>query len=212
MNKMNRLLVSLNPHWMVGGAFLLFFAYVLARTIHPILGLIVIALTCVGWPIRLYQKTRRNWSPNVRGENAYQILGVGKYADTPTIRRAFRSLEAQYHPDTVPPERKAEATLLFIRINQAYELLTDTEKRFQYDGLLEALDGRIPPFEDTYQRIKDEDKHPIYAAYDAMYPPERSIGPGEWDAESRPMNPVASINPARKKLRLELAQESRHIQ
>jgi len=128
----------------------------------------VIALTYWGG-----SSVGRNWSPNVHGENAYQILGVDQRADAATIRQAFRRLEQEHHPDSVPEARKSEATSIFIRIGQAYELLSDQEKRFQYDGLIEDLEGGIPPFDETYLKLKDEDKHPIYEDYDLLYAPRR---------------------------------------
>lgn len=110
------------------------------------------------------------WTPNVRGENAYQILGVAQDADAATIRRAFRDLERTHHPDAVPDDRKADATALFIRISQAHELLGDEEKRYEYDHLLEMGEGVIPPFDEAYRQIKDVDKHPTFADYDAAFP------------------------------------------
>jgi DnaJ domain len=150
-------------------------ALVVAFAIHIYVGLILLGL-CVFWFLRKSQTASERWAHNVRGENAYQILGVASHADPATVRRAFRRLELEYHPDTVPAERKAEAEALFIRIGQAYELLSDREKRFQYDGLLQDLEGRIPPFAEAYEHIKDEHRHPIYADYDAEYG-DRQDGP-----------------------------------
>jgi hypothetical protein len=191
MNKVNRILRAVKPHWILLGTCFLFMS-LCALIVHPVLGMIAFVLTCVVWPVLSYRKFISNWVPNVRGENAYQILGVRKDADAPTIRKAFRNLEAQYHPDAVPPEQKAEATLHFIRINQAYELLGDTEKRFQYDGLLEESEGVFPPFEEAYAQIKDEHRHPIYAEYDALYTSNPDPGPREWDADGAPTTPSAT--------------------
>jgi hypothetical protein len=74
---------------------------------------------------------------NVLADNAYEILGLPRGADTPLIRQAFRKLALKHHPDAVPPDQKEEAGLLFARINQAHELLRDPEKRRRYDALLE---------------------------------------------------------------------------
>jgi curved DNA-binding protein CbpA len=70
----------------------------------------------------------------------------------------------------VPDDRKAEATALFIRINQAHELLSDPEKRYEYDYLLEMAGGVIPPFDEAFRQIKDVHKHEIYEAYDELHP------------------------------------------
>jgi DnaJ domain len=158
---------------------------VIGFAVHQIVGWAAVGLI-LAWMVWVGRRPDRDWDPDVRGENAYQILGVSKSADAATLRRAFRRLQQQYHPDAAPADRKAEATALFIRIGQAYELLAEQEKRFQYDGLIHDLDGRIPPFTEAYERIKDEDKHPIYAEYDALYGDRRRVGPGSEDEHSEP--------------------------
>jgi hypothetical protein len=150
-------------------------ALVLAQ-INVILGLVVLAV----FVYILYSSctvSAEDWVPNVRGENAYQILGVRQDADDATIRQAFRELERTHHPDAVPDDQKAEATALFIRINQAYELLSDPEKRYEYDHLLSEAEGAIPPFDEAYRQIKDVDKHEIYAAFDKLNPSAPNVPP-----------------------------------
>lgn len=61
----------------------------------------------------------------------YAILGVSRDADLETIKRAYRRLALQYHPDKNPGNREAEER--FKEISQAYEVLSDPEKRRQYD-------------------------------------------------------------------------------
>lgn len=60
----------------------------------------------------------------------YSVLGVPKDADEDAIKKAFRKLAVQYHPDK-NPGKGAEAK--FKEINQAYEVLSDKEKRSLYD-------------------------------------------------------------------------------
>ena len=62
----------------------------------------------------------------------YEILGVGRDAGEDEIKKAYRKLAQKYHPD-VSKERDAEAK--FKRINEAYEVLGDPEKRKRYDEL-----------------------------------------------------------------------------
>jgi curved DNA-binding protein len=61
----------------------------------------------------------------------YQILGVSKTANESEIKKAFRKLARQYHPDLNPNDHTAEAK--FKEINEAYEVLSDTGKRQKYD-------------------------------------------------------------------------------
>ena len=63
--------------------------------------------------------------------NYYDILGVKKEATPDEVKRAFRKLARQYHPDLNPGNKQAEER--FKDINEAYEVLSDTEKRNQYD-------------------------------------------------------------------------------
>lgn len=63
----------------------------------------------------------------------YQILGVSRDADEKAIKKAFRKLARQYHPDVNPDDPSAEAR--FKDIAEAYEVLGDPEKRSHYDRL-----------------------------------------------------------------------------
>jgi hypothetical protein len=74
--------------------------------------------------------------PDLHSRNAYDILGIGRDADAQAVRRAFRKLALMHHPDAVAPEQKAEASQTFARINQAYEILRDPQRRRHYDALL----------------------------------------------------------------------------
>jgi curved DNA-binding protein len=64
-------------------------------------------------------------------QDYYKTLGVDRSADEKTIKQAFRKLAKQYHPDANPDNPNAEAR--FKEINEAYEVLSDPEKRAQYD-------------------------------------------------------------------------------
>ncbi|MEE8391864.1 MAG: DnaJ C-terminal domain-containing protein [Anaerolineae bacterium] len=63
----------------------------------------------------------------------YQTLGVGKDASEKDIKRAFRKLAREYHPDVNPDDARAEEQ--FKEINEAYEALSDPDKRAKYDQL-----------------------------------------------------------------------------
>src|ERR671924_104034 len=61
----------------------------------------------------------------------YKILGVGRKAEDKEIKKAFRKLAQQYHPDKNPGDKVAEAK--FKEINEAYTVLSDADKRSKYD-------------------------------------------------------------------------------
>lgn len=61
----------------------------------------------------------------------YKTLGVDKSADQKTIKKAFRKLAKQYHPDLHPDDKKAHEK--FKEINEAYEVLSDPKKKQTYD-------------------------------------------------------------------------------
>ncbi|MFN2143493.1 MAG: DnaJ C-terminal domain-containing protein [Candidatus Promineifilaceae bacterium] len=61
----------------------------------------------------------------------YKILGVGKNASSSEIKKAYRKLARQYHPDVNPGDQTAENK--FKDINEAYEVLSDDDKRQKYD-------------------------------------------------------------------------------
>ena len=63
----------------------------------------------------------------------YKILGVDKNADEKEIKKAYRRLARQYHPDVNPGDKAAEPR--FKEINEANEVLSDPEKRRKYDEL-----------------------------------------------------------------------------
>ena len=61
----------------------------------------------------------------------YEVLGVDKNADDAAIKKAYRQLAKKYHPDTNPGDAEAEAK--FKEASEAYAVLSDAEKRRQYD-------------------------------------------------------------------------------
>ena len=61
----------------------------------------------------------------------YEVLGVDRSADDATIKKAYRQLAKKYHPDANPGDKEAEAK--FKEASEAYAVLSDSEKRRQYD-------------------------------------------------------------------------------
>ena len=61
----------------------------------------------------------------------YEVLGIDKSADENTIKKAYRTLAKKYHPDMNPGNKEAEAK--FKEVNEAYDVLSDSQKKAQYD-------------------------------------------------------------------------------
>ena len=73
----------------------------------------------------------------------YKTLGVDKKATPEEIKKAYRKLARQYHPDRNPDDKQAEAR--FKEISQAHDVLGDPEKRKQYDSGSRPLRDRRRP-------------------------------------------------------------------
>lgn len=76
-------------------------------------------------------------------EDLYEVLGVPRDASQADIKKAFRKLAREYHPDSHPGDKAIEDR--FKKINAAYSVLNDPEKRARYDQFGSA-DGGANPF------------------------------------------------------------------
>ncbi len=73
-------------------------------------------------------------------KNYYFILGINIYARDEDIKRAYRQLALQYHPDVNPlPEAEAK----FKEINEAYEVLSDPQRKLLYDQMLVGIEPEV---------------------------------------------------------------------
>ncbi len=83
-------------------------------------------------------------------DDYYQVLGLSKNKAKPKdIKSAYRKLALQYHPDKVQEDEKEESEKIFIKISEAYAVLSDEEKKKIYDKFgkkgLEAHERGIDP-------------------------------------------------------------------
>jgi curved DNA-binding protein CbpA len=86
---------------------------------------------------------------NEASDDYYKVLGLSKTASTKQIKSAYRKLALKYHPDKVPEEEKEEAENKFVKVSEAYAVLSDDEKRKVYDKYgkqgLELLERGMDP-------------------------------------------------------------------
>ena len=61
----------------------------------------------------------------------YEVLGLSKGASADEIKKSYRQLAKKYHPDLNPDNKEAEAK--FKEVNEAYEILSDPDKKEKYD-------------------------------------------------------------------------------
>ena len=99
-----------------------------------------------GWNAVFPERVLRRWFDGTEGRpgdapSLYQVLGIPAGADAVTIKRAYRRMVKQWHPDVC---REPDAAEQFQAIQRAYEILSDAAKRAKYDAGL-ALAATLPP-------------------------------------------------------------------
>lgn len=127
----------------------------------------------------------------VQYDDFYEILGVPRNADDAQIKKAFRKLARQWHPDS-NPNNKVEAENKFKKINQAHSILSDPEKRAQYDRLGHMPHGsefKPPPgFDPNFSGTNAGN----FADLFEMLFSSGSMGGGNFGGSSRGANPFGN--------------------
>jgi len=95
---------------------------------------------------------------NMKKRDYYEILGIGKNAKEQEIKRAYRKLAKKYHPDANPDN--AEAEKIFKEVTEAYNVLSDAEKRRLYDKFGHAaFDGSMGEDPEGFSRAREQYEH-----------------------------------------------------
>lgn len=84
-------------------------------------------------------------------QNYYEILEVNKNASPEIIEKAYRTLVKKYHPDLQQDENKNKYEEKIKKINEAYDILSDSEKRKKYDLNLKNTEISINDYNSLYQ-------------------------------------------------------------
>lgn len=91
-------------------------------------------------------------------KNYYEILNVTRKSSKEEIRSSYRKLAKKYHPDANKGENAAEAEIKFKDVNEAYDILTNEEKRRKYDRQVARLGYGMVSGDSTLSNVKYEFK------------------------------------------------------
>lgn len=136
-------------------------------------------------------------------ENYYGILGISRFASQDDIKKAYRVLAKKFHPDSNPGDKKAESH--FIKINEAYGILSNEEKKAEYDrktfkadGGQSGADNKEPfAYDDTGIKVTAEDfarTSTIFKDYFSFDPKTKEHTLNRKNEEIKPMKTKDAFN------------------
>lgn len=130
----------------------------------------------------------------------YEILGVNKTCSAEELKKSYRKLAMQYHPDRNPDDKDAEEK--FKQINGAHETLSDPSKRAKYDEKLEAKMRSQRESEDAeryraeYERNRAAEEaeryHNKYERYRAEYEQQQYASPSHSYSDHKIKSPIGA--------------------
>ncbi|EQC26359.1 hypothetical protein SDRG_15844 [Saprolegnia diclina VS20] len=88
-------------------------------------------------------------------EDLYELLGASSGATSQDLKRIYRKLSLKYHPDKQAPEDREDAKKHFVKIANAYRVLSDPERREKYDLYGIADDQGFKNFDEAYKSSHD---------------------------------------------------------
>ncbi|KAI3694388.1 hypothetical protein L1987_77353 [Smallanthus sonchifolius] len=104
-----------------------------------------------------------SYAPAPENETLYDLLGISENGTLSEIKHAYKKMALKYHPDVSPLDKAEEYTVRFIRVQEAYETLSDPEARSMYDSCMAkgfAFSGkretRFDPRSDDEKRWKEQ--------------------------------------------------------
>lgn len=139
----------------------------------------------------------------------YEVLGVSRDASEADIKKAYRKLARQYHPDRNPGDKEAETR--FKEVQDAYEVLSDKQKKGQYDRFGFAgngpTGGGFPEGEFHFQGVNPEDLGSIFGHLGGMggINLEDILGGGRTRGRARRPRPAPEMPPQPVQIPFEMA-------
>ena len=114
-------------------------------------------------------------------KNYYDILQINRNASPEIVEKAYKTLAKKYHPDLQPENKKKEAESILKEINEAYEILSDSERKKAYDLELKKL-------QELEEQKKFEDYKKTYSSEQSSYNTHQNTSTQNFDSTNQEKN------------------------